>query len=72
MPPRQIIAIGGGGFSAGSEGLAIDRYILAQARKPEPAVAFLATASGDAAFLHRSVLQRVRWVALSALSPQLL
>ena len=48
MPPRQIIAIGGGGFSAGSEGLAIDRYILAQARKPEPAVAFLATASGDA------------------------
>lgn len=30
------------------ENLALDRYILAQARVPEPAVAFLPTASGDA------------------------
>jgi dipeptidase E len=44
---RQIIALGGGGFSMEPENLALDRYILAQARVPEPAVAFLPTASGD-------------------------
>jgi dipeptidase E len=45
---RQIIALGGGGFSMEPENLALDRYILAQTRVPEPAVAFLPTASGDA------------------------
>jgi dipeptidase E len=44
---RQIIALGGGGFSMEPENLALDRYILAQARVPEPTVAFLPTASGD-------------------------
>jgi dipeptidase E len=44
---RQIIALGGGGFSMEPENLALDRYILSQARVPEPAVAFLPTASGD-------------------------
>jgi dipeptidase E len=44
---RQIIALGGGGFSMDPANLALDRYILAQARVPEPAVAFLPTASGD-------------------------
>jgi dipeptidase E len=44
---RQIIALGGGGFSMEPENLALDHYILAQARVPEPAVAFLPTASGD-------------------------
>jgi dipeptidase E len=44
---RQIIALGGGGFSMEPENLALDRYILAQACVPEPAVAFLPTASGD-------------------------
>jgi dipeptidase E len=44
---RQIIALGGGGFSMEPENLTLDRYILAQARAPEPAVAFLPTASGD-------------------------
>jgi dipeptidase E len=47
-PQRQIIALGGGGFATEPENLALDRYILAQARVPEPAVAFLPTASGDA------------------------
>jgi hypothetical protein len=46
--PRQIIALGGGGFSMEPENLALDRYILAQARVPEPAVTVLPTASGDA------------------------
>ena len=45
--PRQIIALGGGGFSMEPENLALDRYILSQARFPEPAVAFVPTASGD-------------------------
>ena len=46
--PHQIIALGGGGFSMEPENLALDRYILAQARVPEPAITFLPTASGDA------------------------
>jgi peptidase E len=45
--PRQIIAMGGGGFSM-EENLALDRYVLAQARTTEPRVSFLPTASGDA------------------------
>ncbi len=45
---RQIIALGGGGFSMEPHNLALDRYVLAQARCPEPSVAFLPTASGDA------------------------
>jgi dipeptidase E len=44
---RQIIALGGGGFSMEPENLALDHYILAQARVPQPAVAFLPSASGD-------------------------
>jgi dipeptidase E len=44
---RQIIALGGGGFSMEPENLALDRYILSQARVPAPAVAFVPTASGD-------------------------
>jgi peptidase E len=45
---RQIIAIGGGGFSTEPENAALDRYLLSQARQSNPAVCFLATASGDA------------------------
>lgn len=46
--PRQIIALGGGGFSSDPNNLALDRYVLAQVAVPEPAVAFVSTASGDA------------------------
>jgi dipeptidase E len=45
---RQIITLGGGGFAVDPTNLALDRYILAQARNREPAVAFLPTATGDA------------------------
>jgi dipeptidase E len=45
---RQIIAMGGGGFSMEPENLALDRYILDQAPKKQPKVCFLPTASGDA------------------------
>ncbi|NIU60173.1 MAG: type 1 glutamine amidotransferase-like domain-containing protein [Phycisphaerae bacterium] len=45
---RQIIALGGGGFSMEPENPALDLYILEQARTPRPAVCFLSTASGDA------------------------
>jgi len=47
MPKKQIIAMGGGGFSMEPDNLALDRYILEQSSKPDPAVSFLATASGD-------------------------
>ena len=44
---RQIIAMGGGGFS-GSESLSLDRYILEQTGQSRPKVCFVPTASGDA------------------------
>ncbi len=46
--PRQIIAMGGGGFSMEPDNPALDRYILEQTGKPAPRVCFLPTASGDA------------------------
>jgi dipeptidase E len=45
--PRQIIAMGGGGFSMEPENLTLDRYVLAQAGVAMPRVSFLPTASGD-------------------------
>ena len=48
MTKRQIIAMGGGGFSMEPDNLALDRYILEQAQKPDPKICFLPTASGDA------------------------
>ncbi len=45
---RQIIAMGGGGFSM-ERNLALDVYILQQSGKAQPRVCFLPTASGDAA-----------------------
>ncbi len=44
---RQIIALGGGGFSMETDNLALDRYILYQSGKDEPRVCFIPTASGD-------------------------
>jgi dipeptidase E len=45
---QQIIAMGGGGFSMESDNLVLDRYVLAQSRRPQPRVCFLPTANGDA------------------------
>lgn len=45
---RQIIAIGGRGFSTGTENLSLEKYILGQTSKQNPKVCFLPTASGDA------------------------
>jgi peptidase E len=42
----QIIAIGGGGFSNGTEP-DLDRYVLEQSRATTPRIGFIATASGD-------------------------
>jgi len=44
---RQIIAMGGGGFSMEPENLLLDQYILSQAKKEYPKVCFVPTASGD-------------------------
>lgn len=43
----QIIAIGGGGFSDGSEP-ELDAYVLDQCQRSKPKIGFLGTASGDA------------------------
>ncbi len=51
MPKRQIIAMGGGGFSMEPDNLALDRYVLkqllAQVDKARPKVCFIPTASGE-------------------------
>ncbi len=45
---KQIIAMGGGGFSMEPENLLLDQYILDQSTSSNPKVCFLGTASGDA------------------------
>ncbi|MFO7631953.1 MAG: peptidase E [Caldilinea sp.] len=44
---RQIIALGGGGFSMEPENLALDEYVIRHSGKPTPRVCFLAQASGE-------------------------
>lgn len=45
---RQIIALGGGGFSMEPDNPLIDLYILQQVEKSKPKICFIPTASGDA------------------------
>lgn len=44
---RQIVAMGGGGFSMEPDNPLLDRYILNLATKGNPRVCFIPTASGD-------------------------
>lgn len=44
--PRQIITLGGGGFSTKSEP-GLDEYLLAQSGEARPKIGFVGTASGD-------------------------
>lgn len=44
---RQIIALGGGGFSMEPENPILDQYILRQSDKVRPSICFIPTASGD-------------------------
>ncbi|MEQ2526327.1 Type 1 glutamine amidotransferase-like domain-containing protein [Bacillaceae bacterium CLA-AA-H227] len=44
---RQIIALGGGGFSMEPDNPLLDLYILKQAKKTKPQICFIPTASGD-------------------------
>ena len=46
---KQIIAIGGAGFLSKHGSPALETYLLSQARKPNPAVCFIPTATGDSA-----------------------
>ncbi|GLH62613.1 hypothetical protein PG301_04530 [Parageobacillus sp. G301] len=43
---RQIIALGGGGFSMEPDNPLLDLYILKQAKKTTPKVCFIPTARG--------------------------
>ncbi|MGG4383930.1 Type 1 glutamine amidotransferase-like domain-containing protein [Priestia megaterium] len=43
---RQIIAMGGGGFSMEPDNLLLDQYILSQAHTDVPKICFIPTASG--------------------------
>lgn len=44
---RQIVAIGGGGFSDGGQITSIDHFVMSLAKKENPKVCFIPTASGD-------------------------
>jgi dipeptidase E len=44
---KQMIVMGGGGFSMEPENLLLDRYVLKQTGKEKPKVCFVPTASGD-------------------------
>ncbi|MBF2009266.1 MAG: peptidase E [Chlorogloeopsis fritschii C42_A2020_084] len=44
---KQIIAMGGGGFSMEPENPLLDMYILGQSQKERPKICFIPTASGD-------------------------
>ncbi|MFD2445411.1 Type 1 glutamine amidotransferase-like domain-containing protein [Bacillus sp. CGMCC 1.16607] len=44
---RQIIALGGGGFSMEPDNPLLDLYILGQSNKSKPKICFIPTASGD-------------------------
>ncbi|TKD72440.1 peptidase E [Pseudalkalibacillus hwajinpoensis] len=45
---KQIIAMGGGGFSMEADHPVLDEYILKQSKKSCPKICFIPTASGDA------------------------
>lgn len=45
--PRQIIAIGGGGFYRDADNLELEKYVLRQTGKETPRVVFVPTASGE-------------------------
>ena len=45
---KQIVAMGGGGFSMEPDNPALDHFVLGLARRENPSVCFLATAAGDA------------------------
>ena len=47
MPKRQIIAMGGGGFTTLGKDSPMDDYILSQSEKEVPVIGFVSTASGD-------------------------
>lgn len=52
--PRQIVALGGGGFSMEPDNPLLDDYVLSLAGKEMPRVCFVPTASGDAdAYIER-------------------
>jgi len=44
---KQIIAMGGGGFSMEPENLLLDQYVLNQTEKSNPKTCFVPTASGE-------------------------
>jgi dipeptidase E len=44
---KQIIALGGGGFSMEPDNPLLDNYILKQVEKENPKICFIGTASGD-------------------------
>ena len=44
---RQIVVMGGGGFSMEPRNQRLDRYVLGLTKKARPRVAFVGTASGD-------------------------
>ena len=55
---RQILAMGGGGFTMGERNPALDRFVLELTGKAVPKICFLQTASGDPREQVRSFYER--------------
>lgn len=51
MSKKQIIAMGGGGFSMEPDNLLLDAYVVSACEKPQPTIGLLPTASGDSDWL---------------------
>ena len=49
QPERQVLALGGGGFTAGPRDTALDDLVLELSPRREPRICFVPTASGDPA-----------------------
>jgi dipeptidase E len=50
MAERHVVALGGGGFSDGAGAVTpLDRFVLSLARREDPRICFVPTASGEAA-----------------------
>lgn len=73
---RQVIAMGGGGFSMEPENPLLDQYVIKQARKTRPSVCFLPHATDDAVrytfkFFKAFTQLNVKPTHLSLFSPEI-
>ncbi|BET56006.1 hypothetical protein BsubNA05_31120 [Bacillus subtilis] len=65
---KQIIAMGGGGFSMEPDNLSLDQYILNQSKREQPRICFLADGERRFPKLYSAVLSCISNIGLRAVS----